>query len=120
MKRSPKETQKKTRVKPYIHRDDIVYVISGRDRGKRGKVLHVSPERGVAFVEGVNMLTKAMRPDPQIAQSGGFVKREGPIALSNLQVFCSHCEKPTRILRKVSEGHKERICKRCNTPIGKA
>lgn len=108
------------KVKRYIRRDDIVYVIAGRDKGKRGKVLRVSPDRGVAFVEGVNVLVKAIRPDPQLAQSGGFVRREGPIALSKLQLFCSNCQKPTRIARKVSGDRKERICKRCNNPIGKA
>jgi large subunit ribosomal protein L24 len=63
---------------------------------------------------------KAIRPDPQIAQSGGFVRREGPITLSNVQLFCPTCDKPTKVTRKVSGDRKERICKKCNTPIGKA
>jgi len=113
-----KDAEKKG--KPYIRRDDIVYVIAGRDRGKRGKVLRVSPDKGVAFVEGANVLVKAIRPDPQLAQSGGFVRREGPIALSNLQLFCPSCQKPTRIARRASGDRKERVCKRCNNPIGKA
>ncbi len=120
MKRVVRKNDAKARVKPSIRRDDIVYVIAGRDRGKRGKVLHVAGGKGVAFVEGVNVLVKAIRPDPQIAQSGGFVRREGPIALSNLQLFCPNCQKPTRITRKVSGDRKERVCKRCNNPIGKA
>ncbi len=117
-----KKNKKDTRatVKPYIRRDDIVYVIAGRDRGKTGKVLHVAPERGVAFVERVNVMVKAIRPDPQLAQSGGFVRREGPISLSNLQLFCPNCQKPARISRKVSGARKERVCKRCDKPIGKA
>jgi large subunit ribosomal protein L24 len=120
VKRVPAKKDNIPQRKPYIRRDDIVYVIAGRDRGKRGKVLRVSPEKQVAFVEGVNTVVKAIRPDPQVAQSGGFVRREGPIALSNLQLFCSHCEKPTRIARKVSGDRKERVCKKCNNPIGKA
>ena len=120
MKRLLEKKNAGARVKPYIRRDDIVYVIAGRDRGKRGKVLRVSPAKGVAFVEGVNVLVKAIRPDPQLAQSGGFVRREGPIALSNLQLYCPHCEKPARIARKVSEDRRERVCKRCKNPIGKA
>jgi len=91
MKRVVRKNDAKARVKPSIRRDDIVYV-----------------------------LVKAIRPDPQIAQSGGFVRREGPIALSNLQLFCPNCQKPTRITRKVSGDRKERVCKRCNNPIGKA
>lgn len=110
----------RARVKPHIRRDDVVQVISGRDRGKKGKVLRVSPEKAVAFVEGVNILVKAIRPDPQVAQSGGFVKREGPIALSNIQLFCSRCQKPTRVGRGVSGERRERVCKRCGNPIGKA
>ncbi len=106
--------------KPYIRRDDIVSVMAGRDRGKRGKVLRVSPDKGVAFVEGINVLVKAIRPDPQVAQSGGFVRREGPIALSNLQLFCSNCQKPTRIARSVVGERRERVCKKCKKPIGKA
>jgi len=120
VKRLWQRKDRKARPKAHIRRDDIVSVIAGRDRGKRGKVLRVSPERGIAFVEGVNLLVKAIRPDPQIAQSGGFVKRDGPIALSNLQLYCPTCDKPARVARKVSGDGKERICKRCNNPIGKA
>ncbi len=120
MKSTLKNKQSTRKVKPYIRRDDVVYVIAGRDKGKRGRVLRVSPDRGVAFVEGVSVLVKAIKPDPQIAQSGGFVRREGPISLSSLQLFCPNCEKPTRISRRVSGERKERICKRCNNPIGKA
>lgn len=120
MKRALAKERANRRGKPYIRRDDVVYVVAGRDKGKKGRVLRVLPEKGVAFVEGVNVLVKAIRPDPQLAQSGGFIKREGPIALSNLQLFCSHCNKPTRIARRVSGDKKERICKRCNNPIGKA
>jgi large subunit ribosomal protein L24 len=120
MKRLLGKKKAETKGKPYIRRDDIVYVIAGRDRGKRGKVLHVSPAKGIAFVEGVNVLVKAIRPDPQVAQSGGFVRREGPIPLSNLQLFCSTCQKPARIARRASGDRKERVCKKCNNPIGKA
>ncbi len=120
MKRFSHEKQKSAIAKPVIRRDDIVSVIAGRDRGKRGRVLRVSPERGVAFVEGVNQVVKAIRPDPQVAQSGGFVRREGPIALSNLLLYCPTCEKPVRVTRKVSGDRKERICKKCKNPIGKA
>jgi large subunit ribosomal protein L24 len=112
--------EKRTKAKANIRRDDIVFVTTGRDRGKRGKVLRVSPHKGVAFVEGVNLLVKAIRPDPQIAQSGGFVRREGPIALSNLRLYCSTCDKPVRVSHRVSGERKERICKKCRNPIGKA
>jgi large subunit ribosomal protein L24 len=120
VKRLQKKKGAKSRMKTSIRRDDIVYINAGRDKGKRGKVLRVSPDGKRAFVEGVNILVKAIRPDPQVAQSGGFVRREGAIALSNLQPFCHTCQKPTRVARKVSGDRKERVCKKCNNPIGKA
>lgn len=107
-------------VKAHVRRDDIVSVIAGRDKGKKGKVLRVLPDKGVAFVEGINTLVKAIRPDPQVQQSGGFVRREGAIALSNLQLYCSNCDKPARVSRRISGDRKERICKKCGNPIGKA
>jgi large subunit ribosomal protein L24 len=71
--------------KAHIRRDDIVEVLAGRDRGKRGRVLRVYPKKDRALVEGVNFVTKAMRPDPKMNQSGGFVKKESLIHVSNLR-----------------------------------
>jgi len=78
--------------KSHIRRDDIVEVLAGRDRGKRARVLRVYPKKARALVEGVNFITKATRPDPKLNQTGGFVKKEGLIHVSNL--------------RRVSEGAK--------------
>lgn len=80
--------------KAHIRRDDIVEVLAGRDRGKRARVLRVYPKKERALVEGVNFITKAMRPDPKLNQSGGFLKKESLIHISNL--------------RRVSEGAKPR------------
>jgi large subunit ribosomal protein L24 len=71
--------------KAHIRRDDIVEVLAGRDRGKRGRVLRVYPRKARALVEGVNFVTKAMRPDAKLNQSGGFLKKESPIHVSNLR-----------------------------------
>ncbi len=81
-------------IKAHIRRDDIVEVLAGRDRGKRARVLRVYPKKERALVEGVNFITKAMRPDPKLNQSGGFLKKESLIHISNL--------------RRVSEGAKPR------------
>ena len=109
-----------SQVKSYIRRDDIVVAIAGRDRGKRGKVLRVFPAEGTALVEGINFIVKATKPDPKISQTGGFVKKEAPIKISNFLLFCSNCQKPVRIRKEVSEtGKKQRICRKCNQPIGK-
>jgi len=103
-----------------VKRDDIVIVVAGRDRGKRGKVLRVYPENGRALVEGVNFITKAVKPDAQLNPSGGFVTKETSIALSNLMLYCSTCQKGVRMSVRVSpEGEKERICKKCNGVITK-
>jgi len=71
--------------KSHIRRDDIVEVLTGRDRGKRARVLRVYPRRDRALVEGVNFINKAARPDPKLNQPGGFVKKESPIHVSNLR-----------------------------------
>ena len=81
-------------IKAHIRRDDIVEVLAGRDRGKRARVLRVYPKKERALVEGVNFITKAMRPDAKLNQSGGFLKKESLIHISNL--------------RRVSEGAKPR------------
>ncbi len=72
-------------LKAHIRRDDIVEVLAGRDRGKRGRVLRVYPKKDRALVEGVNFVTKAIRPDAKLNQSGGFVKKESLIHVSNLR-----------------------------------
>jgi large subunit ribosomal protein L24 len=71
--------------KAHIRRDDIVEVLAGRDRGKRARVLRVYPSKERALVEGVNFITKAVRPDAKLNQTGGFVKKESLIHLSNLR-----------------------------------
>ena len=72
-------------VKAHIRRDDIVEVLAGRDRGKRARVLRVYPRKARALVEGVNFITKAVRPDAKMNQTGGFVKKESLIHMSNLR-----------------------------------
>lgn len=71
--------------KAHIRRDDVVEVLAGRDRGKRGRVLRVYPRRERALVEGVNFINKATKPDARTNQTGGFVKKESPIHVSNLR-----------------------------------
>ena len=96
-----------------IRKDDMVYVISGKDKGKTGKVLKVLPKKGRALVENVNFIYKHMRPTQQ-HQQGGFIQREGPIEITNLQVICNKCSKPTRIEFSILEdGRKVRVCKKC-------
>ena len=106
---------------PFLHvrRGDLVGVITGRERGKRGKVLRVLTDKNRVVVEHVNMIKKHQRPTQKLRQ-GGIIEREGPLALSNVLPICGRCDKPARTGTKVlGDGRKVRICKRCDEPIDK-
>ncbi len=97
--------------KVHVKTGDTVVVLSGKDRGKRGKVLEVSPKEGKVIVEGVNVMTKHVKPRKQ-GDVGGIVKAEGAMYSSKVMLICPKCNKPTRIGRKVlADGTKERLCK---------
>ncbi len=96
-----------------IKSGDEVVVISGKDKGKKGKVIEVLPKAGKAIVEGVAVATKHVKPRAQ-GQTGGIVKQELPIDASNVMVVCAKCKKATRAGRKVLEdGSIVRYCKKC-------
>lgn len=100
-----------------LHKNDSVMVVTGRERGKTGKVLRVLPERNQAIIERVNLVKRHTRPrGPQ--QTGGILEKEAPIHLSNLMIMCDKCNAPVRIGRKVlADGEKVRICRRCGEPL---
>ena len=101
----------------HIRRGDLVGVITGRERGKRGKVLRVLTEKSRVLIEHVNMIKKHQRPTQKLRQ-GGIIEREGPLALSNVLPICGRCDKPSRTGMKVlADGRKIRACKRCGEPI---
>jgi len=96
-----------------IKRNDIVQVITGKDRGKKGKVLRVFPKEEKAIVENINLIKKAMRKT-QDNQEGGIVEVETPLRLSNLMLVCKQCSKPSRTKVDVlKDGAKIRECKKC-------
>lgn len=103
--------------KANIKKNDEVVVISGKDRGKKGKVLRVLPTKGTAIVERVNFARKHQRPNPQKNVKGGILEREAPIRLSNLMVVCPSCGEPARLGRKVTDLGTVRFCKKCNTEL---
>ena len=88
-----------------IKKDDKVVVLSGKDKGKEGKVLSADPKGGKLIVEGVNVATKHQKPKNQQDQ-GGIIKTETP-----------KCGKPTRIAHKITDGKKARICKKCGAEL---
>jgi large subunit ribosomal protein L24 len=100
-----------------IKRQDMVQVIKGKDKGKKGKVIEVFFERQKALVEGINLVKKHRRQTRQ-DQQGGIVQIEAAISLSNLMVFCKNCNHPARIsFTLAKDGTKSRICKRCKGAI---
>jgi large subunit ribosomal protein L24 len=101
----------------HVRRGDLVGVITGRERGKRGKVLRVLTDKNRVVVEHVNMIKKHQRPTQKLRQ-GGIIEREGPLALSNVLPICSRCDKPARTgVTVLGDGRKVRVCKRCGEPI---
>ena len=97
-----------------IKKNDTVFVLRGRDKGKSGRVFKVFYMDGKALVEGVNYVKKHMRKTSRDSQTGGIVQKESPISLSNIAVFCKTCKKPARTgVSTLADGTKSRYCKRC-------
>lgn len=103
--------------KVHVKTGDTVVVLSGKERGKQGKVVAVSPKEGKVIVEGVNMVTRHVKPR-KMGQEGGIVKAEGAMYACKVQIVCPHCGQPSRIAHKVNaDGKKERICKKCGKAL---
>ena len=99
-----------------IKKDDKVVVLSGKDKGKQGKVLIADPKAEKVVVEGVNVATKHQKPR-QKGQEGGIIKVETPIYVSKVQLVCPKCGKATRVAHKIEGGKKTRVCKKCGAEI---
>jgi large subunit ribosomal protein L24 len=103
-----------------LRKDDTVMVIAGRERGKTGKVLRVLGERDRVLVERVNMVKRHQKAR-SVQQPGGIVEKEASIHLSNVVPICGRCNKPTRVgHRRLENGEKVRICRRCNEQLDHA
>lgn len=97
-----------------IRRNDNVVVTTGKDRGKRGRVLKVLRDTNRLVVEGVNFINRHTKPNPQKNIKGGVMKREAPLHASNVQLVCPECGAQTRIGHKLlGDGRKVRICRKC-------
>jgi large subunit ribosomal protein L24 len=97
-----------------IRRDDQVIVISGKDRGKTGKVLRVDPKKERVFVEGLNIVKRHQRPTQTVSgtTAGGVIEREGPIHVSNVMLVDPADGKPTRMGIEIENGQRLRVAKR--------
>ena len=109
----------------HVHSKDQVVVISGKDKGKKGKIIAAYPKTGKVVVEGVNMVTKHQKARNAM-QPGGIIHKEAAIDASNVMLVCPKCGKPARIAHKVTmvegeNGAKKRkmirVCKKCNAEI---
>ena len=103
--------------KVHVKTGDTVIVISGKDKGKKGQVLAVSPKEGKVIVEKVNMVSKHVKPR-KMGEQGGIIKAEGAMYASKVQMYCSGCKKPTRVAHKVDKkGSKIRVCAKCGKEL---
>ena len=99
-----------------IKKNDTVVILSGKDRGKQGKVLGTVPGEGKVVVESCNMVTCHIKPRRQ-GEEGGIVKREAAIAACKVQVVCPKCSKGTRVAMEIKGDKKVRVCKHCGAEL---
>ena len=100
-----------------IRKNDFVVVTTGKDAGKKGRVIKVFPKEGRALVEGINFVKKHSRPR-QVDRRGGIIQKEMPVSIANLMLFCLKCEKGVRIgMRVTDSGQRIRICRSCGSEI---
>ena len=103
--------------KVHVKTGDTVVVLSGSEKGKKGKVIAVSPKEGKVIIEKVNLVSKHVKPR-RMGDQGGIVEAEGAMYASKVQIVCPRCGKPTRIAHKILEdGSKERVCKKCGEAL---
>jgi len=99
-----------------VKKGDTVVVLSGKDKGKQGKVLGTVPSEDKVVVEGINMVTCHVKPRRQ-GETGGIVKREAALYASKVQVVCPKCKKGTRVAHKLDGDKKTRVCKHCGAEL---
>ncbi len=97
-----------------IKKNDTVLVISGKDKGKKGKVRFAFPKDNRLFIEGVNMIKKHAKAKGQ-ARQAGIIELEGPVNVASVMLMCDKCNKPTRVgYRKLEDGRRVRVCRTCH------
>ena len=112
------------RLRVEIKKEDTVQVITGRDKGKTGRVLRVDRETGKLLVEHVMMIKRHTRPNPSKQIKGGIAERESPIAASNVLVVCPSCNKAARVAHHIDpiaggKTRRSRVCRKCGQTLDK-
>ena len=103
--------------KVHVKTGDTVVVLSGKDKGKKGKILAVSPSEGKVIVEKINIVSKHVKPR-KAGDPSGIIEAEGAMYASKVQIICPRCKKPTRVGHKIYEdGTKSRICVKCGEAL---
>ena len=103
-----------------IRKNDTVLIVTGKDRGKRGRVLKVLPEKNRLVIEGMNLIKRHTRPNPGKNIKSGIVEREASLHASNAQLICPECGAQTRVGRKIlGDGRKVRVCRKCEGVVDK-
>ena len=99
-----------------VKKNDTVVVLSGKDKGKQGKVLSVDPKAGKVVVEGINVATRHQKPRRQ-GEEGGIIRKETPLYACKVMTVCPKCSKATRVAHKIADGKKSRVCKHCGAEL---
>lgn len=100
----------------HVKKGDTVVVITGKDAGKKGKVLQVVTDKNRVVVEGVNIVKRHTKPS-QANPQGGIISKEAPIHASNVMLWCDKCGKGVRYGKLIKDGAKVRVCKKCGTNL---
>ena len=103
-------------VKLHVKKGDTVVVLSGKDKGKQGKIITAMPKAGKVIVEGINKVKRHSKPSLMVPQ-GGIITKEMPLHVCKVQLVCPACNKPTRIGHKEVNGKNSRVCKKCGEVI---
>ncbi len=100
-----------------IKKNDTVLVMTGKEKGKRGRVIAVYPRENRVLIEKLNMIKRHTKPNQQLRQ-GGIVEKESPISASNVRLVCNKCDKPTSVSRKTQgDGGRVRVCNNCEATL---
>lgn len=103
-------------VKLHVKKNDTVVILSGKDKGKQGKIISALPKAGKVIVEGINKVKRHSKPSLKVPQ-GGIITKEMPLLACKVQLICPACNKPTRIAHKLVNGKNARLCKKCGEII---
>ncbi len=102
-----------------VKKGDTVTVLSGKDKGKQGKVLQALPKKDKVVVEGINKVKRHTKPNQNVPK-GGIISKEAPVYAAKVMVVCPACSKPTRVAKKEIDGKMVRVCKKCGELLDKA